>query len=91
MAVKVERYFDFQLNKNLFKFVMGLGRGEYKNFVPFGTDKLYKMVGVLFANGLSPKPQLEYWFEPTSTYLLLGSDLVLKVTEKRIHLMGQMI
>ncbi len=59
--------------------------------MPSDTDKLYKMVGVLFANGLSPKPRLEYWFETTSTYPLFGSDLVSKVTEKRICLTGWMI
>ena len=51
-------YFDLQLNKNLFRVMMdatnlwtatdgvGSGRGEYKDFVSFDTDELYKMVGV---------------------------------------------
>jgi hypothetical protein len=96
-------YFDLQLNKKLFKFMTdatnlraaadgaGSGRGEYKDFVPFDVDELYKMVGVLFATGLAAKPRLEYWFEPTNKYPLFGSDLVSKVTEKRIRLTGWMI
>jgi hypothetical protein len=96
-------YFDLQMNKKLFKIMTdatnlrvaadgaGSGRGEYKDFVPFDVDEMYKMVGVLFANGLAPKPRLEYWFEPTSKLPLFGSNLISKVTEKRIRLMGRMI
>jgi hypothetical protein len=80
-------YFDLQMNKKLFKFMtdatnlraasdgVGLGRGEYKDFAQVDVDEVYKMVGVLFANGLAPKPQLEYWSEPTSKLPLFGSDL----------------
>ena len=87
------------MSKKLFKFMTdatnlraaadsaGSGRGEYKDFVPFDVDEMYKMVGVLFANGLAPKPRLEYWFEPTSKLPLFGSNLISKVTEKRIRLM----
>ena len=80
-------YFDLQMNKKLFKFMtdatnlqaasdgVGSGRGEYKDFAQVDVDEVYKMVGVLFANGLAPKPQLEYWGEPTSKLPLFGSDL----------------
>ncbi len=41
----------------------GTGSGAYVDFVPFNLPKLYKFSGLLFANGLTPKHQFEYWFE----------------------------
>ena len=41
----------------------GAGSGMYADFVLFDLPKLNKIVGLLFANGLTPKPQFEYWFE----------------------------
>jgi hypothetical protein len=35
------------------------GSGTYMEFVPFDLPVLYKCVGLLFANFLTPKPQLE--------------------------------
>jgi len=34
------------------------------------------MFGVLFANGLTPKPQVDYWFCSEDKEPLLGSDLI---------------
>ena len=61
----------------------GSGRGTYYDFVPFYVVEIYKLVGILIANGLTPKPRLEYWFQTTHDQPLFGSDLVTKVTEKR--------
>ena len=36
------------------------------------------MFGVLFANGLSPKPQFDLWFSPLSKEPLLGSEMMEK-------------
>ncbi len=41
----------------------GAGVGTYADFVLFDLPKLNKFVGLLLANGLTPKPQFEYWFE----------------------------
>jgi hypothetical protein len=43
----------------------GSGTGEFKDFVPFDEADIYRFLGVLFANGLAPKPRFDYWFEPT--------------------------
>jgi hypothetical protein len=41
---------------NLWAYSSGAGSGEYKDFLPFDLAELNKMMGVLFANGLAPKP-----------------------------------
>jgi hypothetical protein len=38
--------------------------------------ELYKMIGILFANGLTPKPQFEYWFCLEDKEPLFWSNLV---------------
>ncbi len=38
----------------------GSGRGTYYDFVSFDVVEIYKLVGILFANDLTPKPRLEY-------------------------------
>ena len=40
----------------------GAGTGTYVDFVPFDLPELNKFVSLIFANGLTPKPQFEYWF-----------------------------
>jgi hypothetical protein len=61
----------------------GSGHGAYYDFVPFeDVVEIYKLVGILFANGLTPKPRLEYWFQTTHDQPLFGSNLVMKVMEK---------
>jgi hypothetical protein len=44
----------------------------------FDLAELYKMIGVLFANGLTPKPQFDYWFKSQDQEPLLGSNLISK-------------
>ena len=34
------------------------------------------MIGILIVNGLTLKPQVETWFQPTLMQPLLGSDLI---------------
>ena len=41
---------------NLWAYSSGADSGEYKDFLPFDLAELNKMMGVLFANGLAPKP-----------------------------------
>ncbi len=47
---------------NLRAYLSGAGSGEYQDFLLFDLPEVYKMIGVLFANGLTPKPQFDYWF-----------------------------
>ena len=47
---------------NLRAYLSGAGSGEYRDFMPFDLAEVYKMIGVLFANGLTPKPQFDFWF-----------------------------
>ena len=49
------------------------------------------MFGVLFANGLTPKPQFEYWFCSEDKEPLLGSDLISNALAKRNAATGKTI
>ncbi len=61
---------------NLRAYASGAGSGQYADFIPFDAPKLYKMFGVLFANGLSLKPQFDLWFSPLNKEPLLWSDMM---------------
>jgi hypothetical protein len=52
---------------------------------------MYKMFGVLFANGLTPKPQFEYWFCSEDKEPLLGSDLISNALTKKNTATGKTI
>ncbi len=61
---------------NLRAYSSGAGSGENKDFLPVDLAELNKMMGVLFANGLAPKPQVETWFQPASVQPLMGNNLI---------------
>jgi hypothetical protein len=52
---------------------------------------MYKMFGVLFTNGLSPKPQFEYRFCSEDREPLLGSNLISHALRKRNSATGKTI
>jgi hypothetical protein len=61
------------------------------NFVSFDSTETYKMFGVLFANGLTPKPQVDYWICSKDKEPLLGSDLVSTTLRKKNSAAGKNI
>ena len=61
-----------------------VGGTLYKDFVPFDVDEMYRFIGLLFANGLAPKPDITKWFEGSSTDQLLGSDFIAPLMNKRL-------
>ncbi len=63
----------------------GTGSGTYVDFVPFDLPELYKFVGLLFANGLTPKPQFEYWFKGQGQELLFGNNKYAGAMDKHVH------
>jgi hypothetical protein len=89
--VRSKNFFNLQLKPELFQFCTGVtnfraaadgagsGMGAYYDFVLFNVVEVYKLVGIMFANGLTPKPRLKYWFEQTSEQPLFGIDLFSRV------------
>ena len=76
---------------NLRAYASGAGRGEYTDYVPFDSEEIYKMIGVLFANGLTPKPQFDYWFISEDIEPLFGSNMMAKACRKRNAATGKVI
>ena len=76
---------------NLRAYANGAGSGQYTDYVPFDVAEMYKMFGVLFTNGLSPKPQFEYWFCSEDREPLLGSNLISHALRKRNSATGKTI
>jgi hypothetical protein len=64
--------------KNLRAYLSGAGSGKYQDFLPFDLPEVYKVIGVLFANGLTPKPQFNYWFCSQDEEPLFGSNMISK-------------
>ena len=60
----------------------GAGGTTYQNWKPFDTNEMYKMIGLLFANGLSPKPTIEQWFLTTYDNRLFGNNYVSTAMDK---------
>jgi hypothetical protein len=85
LEAQPKNFFDTQLMPEFLSWVVkatnlrayssGAGSGGYKDFLPFDLNELSKMIGVLFANGLSPKPQVESWFKSLSKQPLVGNNL----------------
>lgn len=54
----------------------GAGSQMYEDFMPFSVEEANKMIGLLFANGLTPKPAMELWFLTKRESLLFGNDFI---------------
>jgi hypothetical protein len=57
----------------------------------FDLAEVYKMIGVLFANGPTPKPQFDYWFKLQDKEPLLGSNLISKALDWKNSAMGKTV
>jgi hypothetical protein len=66
----------------------GTGTGLYQDYVPFDVKELYKFVGLLFANGLLPRPRFEYWFETQDCKPLFVNDKFCKAMDKHVQSTG---
>jgi hypothetical protein len=86
------KFIDYAVKAtNLRAYASGAGSGQYADYLPFDALEFYKMLGVLFANGLSPKPQFDLWFSPLSKEPLLGSDMMTKALRRRNRATGTTI
>ncbi|KAL7502757.1 hypothetical protein ACHAXN_000661 [Cyclotella atomus] len=62
----------------------GAGRSVYQDWVPFTREEVYKFTGLMFCNGISPKPQVAHWFKSTSQNRILGNDAVCNLFDVRV-------
>ncbi len=69
----------------------GSGTGQFQDWVPFDDAEIYRFIGDLFANGLAPKPRIDYWFETTQAYPLFGNDLISRLMGKEVVMTGKRI
>jgi hypothetical protein len=69
----------------------GAGTGDFKDWVPFDDEEIYRFIGVLFANGLAPIPRIDYWFEPAQLSPLFGNDVVSRALAKDVPFTGRRI
>jgi hypothetical protein len=74
---------------NLRAYSSRAGSGEYQDFLPFDVPEAYKMIGVLFANGLTPKPQFDYWFCSQDEEPLFGCNMISKGLNRKNLAMGK--
>ena len=62
----------------------GVGGTVYTDYVQFDVLEMKRMIGLLFANGLSPKPDITKWFETTRSDPLLGNDFIAPLMDKKL-------
>ncbi len=63
----------------------GTGGTVYTDYVQFDVDEMYRFIGVLFANGLSPKPDFLKWFDSTGSDPLLGNNFIAPLMNKKMQ------
>ena len=63
----------------------GFGGLTYHDYVPFVHVEINKMIGLLFANGISPKPTMELWFKTTTEHRLFGNDFIAAAMDKQMQ------
>ena len=59
--------------------------------MPFDLAEVYKMIGVLFANGLTPKPQFDHWFCSQEEEPLFGSTMISNALSRKNPVTGKTI
>jgi hypothetical protein len=76
---------------NLWAYLSRAGSGKYQDFLPFDLPEVYEMIGVLFANGLTPEPQFDYWFCSQDEEPLFGSNMIRKALYWKNMAMGKTV
>ena len=61
----------------------GASTGEFADFVPFDLAEVNEFIGLLFLNGLWPKPQMEFWFAGAASEPLFGNDKIAEEMKKK--------
>eukprot|EP00956_Cyclotella_meneghiniana_P005902 scaffold7734_cov39-Cyclotella_meneghiniana.AAC.1 len=87
-------YFDLQITPDFVDYIAdstnrravaeGAGTKTYKDWSPFDRKEIYKFFALLFANALSPKPQLVHWFLSSANSRLFGNDHFARLFDKRM-------
>jgi len=62
----------------------GAGAQTYKDWAPFDNEEVYKFIALLFANSVSPKPQLMYWFLSIAENKVFDNDAFCHLFDKRL-------
>ncbi len=63
----------------------GAGSRTYRDWAPFDSREVYKMLGLVFANAVSPKPQLMFWFLNSTTSRIFGNDFFANSLDKKLQ------
>jgi hypothetical protein len=58
---------------------------DFGDFVAFDDTEIYKFIGILFANGLMPRPMFETWFYSVRNRPMYGDTFVTGVFDKIVH------
>jgi hypothetical protein len=61
----------------------GAGSHAYKDWAPFDREDTYKMIVLLFVNGMSPKPQVTRWFKSTAKSRIFGNNFFASALDKK--------
>jgi hypothetical protein len=65
--------------------VTGSERKDFDDFVPFNDLEIYKFIGILYANGLMPRPIFKTWFKTLPTCPMFGNSFFTGAFDKTVH------
>ena len=95
-SIRPKDLFSLQLTEDFFKNTLlkctnaraaaeGAGSSQYKDFAPFDLEEIYKFTGILFANAVCPKPQLNMWFKSTRDHKIYGNEMFQSALDKKVN------
>ena len=89
-----KHFFDTQISPNFVKSCIvnttnaraaaegaGFGGTQYTDYTQFDSDEVYRMIGLLFVNGVCPRPSFTMWFE---RHNIFGNEFIAKAMDKHI-------
>ena len=89
-----KHFFDTQISPNFVKSCIvnttnaraaaegaGFGGTQYTDYTPFDSDEVYRMIGLLFVNGVCPRPSFTMWFE---RHNIFGNEFIAKAMDKHM-------
>ncbi len=63
----------------------GSEKKEFGDFKPFDDLEMYKFIGLIFANGLTPRSNFDSWFIPMPSRLIYDANFAKGVFDKRVQ------
>jgi hypothetical protein len=94
-TLRPKNFFDLQISpdfikKNIINTTNAQATAEgaegttNQSWVPCTDEEVLKFTGLMFCNGISPKPQVNHWFMTTAQSRIFGNDAIANLFDARV-------